>query len=107
MPKSDPHDPDLRTERLDGLPASSDPLAQTRDIGSASPPSEDAQADETDDTFAGLQPGQMLGQYKIVERLGAGGMGHVYKAVHQAMDRLVALKVIAPHLVKDNNARKR
>jgi serine/threonine-protein kinase len=54
-----------------------------------------------------LQPGNMLGQYRILSQLGAGGMGQVYKAVHVAMDRIVALKVIAPHLLRDARARAR
>src|SRR5262245_35785014 len=52
-----------------------------------------------------LAPGTILGQYRILDQLGAGGMGQVYKAVHIAMDRVVALKVIAPHLLRDARAR--
>src|SRR5262249_30387806 len=48
-----------------------------------------------------LRPGQMLGQYRIVEQLGSGGMGQVFKALHPAMQRTVALKVIAPQLTQD------
>lgn len=39
--------------------------------------------------------GLMLGHYRIVERLGAGGMGVVYKAEHIHMKRTVALKILA------------
>lgn len=35
-----------------------------------------------------------LGQYLLLDRLGRGGMGEVFKARHQRLDRLVALKVI-------------
>jgi len=35
-----------------------------------------------------------MGQYVLQEKLGAGGMGQVYKAYHSGMERLVAIKVI-------------
>ncbi len=54
-----------------------------------------------------VEPGQTLGQYQIESRLGEGGMGTVYKARHATMDRLVALKVLAPHMVSDERARLR
>lgn len=37
-----------------------------------------------------------LGNYTLLDRLGAGGMGEVYKAVHRRMQREVALKVLPP-----------
>ncbi len=48
--------------------------------------------------------GQILdGKYKIVEYLGAGGMSTVYKARHIVLDKILALKLLQPHLL--GNAR--
>jgi serine/threonine protein kinase len=47
----------------------------------------------------------VLGQYHILDKLGEGGFGQVYKALHTLMDRQVAIKVISPELVEDSRAR--
>lgn len=44
------------------------------------------------------------GPYIILERLGTGVMGQVFKARHQTMNRLVALKIIRPELLADPTA---
>ncbi len=44
-----------------------------------------------------------LGGFELISRLGAGGMGAVYKAKQKSMDRLVALKVLPPRLAKDQS----
>ncbi len=42
--------------------------------------------------------GTTVGKYRIVDKLGRGGMGTVYKAVDQTLDREVAIKVLNPDL---------
>ena len=41
------------------------------------------------------------GKYRILNKVGQGGMGAVYKALHVAFDEIRALKVISPELAQD------
>jgi eukaryotic-like serine/threonine-protein kinase len=51
-----------------------------------------------------LPPGMLLAQrYEIVQMLGQGGMGAVYKATDRELDRTIALKVIRPDLARDKS----
>jgi hypothetical protein len=51
--------------------------------------------------------GRQLNHFKIESLLGAGGMGKVYLAEDTMLGRKVALKLLTPHLVTDENSRKR
>jgi Tol biopolymer transport system component/predicted Ser/Thr protein kinase len=54
-----------------------------------------------------ILPGRRLGPYEILSAIGAGGMGEVYRARDTRLDRIVAIKVLPPHLADRSDLRER
>src|SRR5580693_3837466 len=51
--------------------------------------------------------GQVLGHHRVLEQIGAGGMGLVFRAADEQLERDVALKVLPQGMLADDAARKR
>ncbi|UCC78765.1 MAG: protein kinase [Candidatus Zixiibacteriota bacterium] len=58
-------------------------------------------------SFIPLSEGTLISHYKIIKKIGVGGMGEVYLAEDTKLNRRVALKFLPPHLCPDEDCRKR
>ena len=59
------------------------------------------QARQLRDEQRGFADERTIGGYRLLEKIGSGSMGSVYTAMQLSLDRVVAVKVLAPHLAHD------
>lgn len=69
-------------------------------IGSAGSEQQEADVSQGDEPVV---PNE-LGQYRLLERIGAGGMGAVYRASHRSLGRTVAVKLLPPQRTPDEKS---
>jgi serine/threonine protein kinase/Leucine-rich repeat (LRR) protein len=56
---------------------------------------------QAQEIYAGRAKSLILGNYTILDKIGAGGMGQVFKAEHRRMKRIVAIKMLPREVTKD------
>jgi predicted Ser/Thr protein kinase len=59
---------------------------------------------QTQSVYKGRAKGLILGDYVLLDQIGAGGMGQVFRAQHRRMKRIVALKVLTADVTNNDQA---
>ncbi len=59
---------------------------------------------QAEEAYKGKAKSLVLGNYVLMEKIGAGGMGQVFKAEHRRMKRIVAIKLLPAAMTKDKAA---
>jgi serine/threonine protein kinase len=59
---------------------------------------------QAEEVYRGKGKSLVLGNYLLLEKIGSGGMGQVFKARHRRMDRLVAVKLLPAAMTKSKSA---
>lgn len=115
-------DKSTEIEQLDSEKSAADGVDPSASANAAQNSESGVLRDNTMPSLAGMKnTGEMLkqaterslvgeiidNQFKMIEILGKGGMSVVYKAQYLVLNKLVAIKLIHPHLSSDTNALKR
>ncbi len=77
------------------------PESQPTVISNSRPIAPESHAEGRPTVVPRLMPGSRVGQFELLECVGGGGMGRVYRAMDIGLDRIVALKVLSPEQAAD------